>query len=126
MGSTKGRGEQYKVYRCKEHPHGTEYYDLKGIIESHFKPHHLEIDIERFNRILDEQEQNKEQKQKKKPKPKKYAYLSEELSTCNKCKKQGYRYDGKHDKDGWYDVGYFHPDENRECYVGSRYSQSVT
>jgi hypothetical protein len=28
------------VYRCKEHPESPEYYDLKGIEESHFKPVH--------------------------------------------------------------------------------------
>jgi hypothetical protein len=28
------------VYRCKEHPDSPEYYDLKGIEESHFKPFH--------------------------------------------------------------------------------------
>ena len=28
------------VYKCEEHPDSPEYYDLKGIEESHFKPFH--------------------------------------------------------------------------------------
>jgi hypothetical protein len=30
----------HTVYKCKEHPNSPEYYDLKGIEESHFKPYH--------------------------------------------------------------------------------------
>jgi hypothetical protein len=34
-----------RVYSCKEHPPPDvpEYYDLKGIVVSHFKPYHSEV-----------------------------------------------------------------------------------
>jgi hypothetical protein len=31
------------AYCCKEHPNAPEYYDLKGIQESHFKPFHKKV-----------------------------------------------------------------------------------
>jgi hypothetical protein len=32
-----------RVYSCREHPDAPEYYDLRGMIVSHFKPHHPEV-----------------------------------------------------------------------------------
>jgi hypothetical protein len=32
-----------RVYSCREHADAPDYYDLKGITESHFKPYHTEV-----------------------------------------------------------------------------------
>jgi hypothetical protein len=32
-----------RVYNCKEHPDAPGYYDLRGMIVSHFKPNHTEV-----------------------------------------------------------------------------------
>lgn len=40
------------------------------------------------------------------------------LSECKKCKKSGYFTEFEEDEDGYFEVEWRHPDENRICKMG--------